>query len=53
MLTQTIPDQWYRDYYAEKRYGMMSLADYIMFRQARGQEYSPNERHEISAAVAA
>ena len=48
----TIPEQWYQDYTTEKRYWMMSRADYFMYRQARGADYSPNERVEFSQEMA-
>jgi hypothetical protein len=52
MAPQTSTDQWYTDYYTEKRYASMSMADYFMYRQARGADYVPTERHEISLVAA-
>lgn len=48
-----VPEQWFLDYMSENRYCMVSMADYIAFRQARGDEYSPSDRIEISLEVAA
>lgn len=48
-----IPDQWFTDYYQQNMYAMLSLADYVALRQARGASFNPFDPIEISEELVA